>query len=90
MARSAVAQIAPVEQPVQFLHPRFRLSQQLQLELSHLQGSFQGGGDFSEFATHLNWMQAGYQLGASFGVLAEKQTLLGATLSGFMHLLLMR
>ena len=83
IARSAVAQIAPVDQPVQFLHPRFRLSQQLQLELSHLQGSFQGGGDFSEFATHLNWMQAGYQLGASFGVLAEKQTLLGATLSGF-------
>lgn len=82
-AKSAFAQIAVAPQQFKFMNPRFRFSQDVQLEFSHLQGSFEAGGDFNEFSSGISWSGAGRYIGTRWGVLTEKDTVLGAALNGF-------
>lgn len=83
VSRSAFSQLSDASKNFRFMNPRFQLSKNLQLEMSHIQGSFDADRGFAEFSTYLGWSEQHNHLGASVGVLRENNTILGASMTGF-------
>ena len=66
-----------------FLQSHIALTPAVSLEMAHVSGSWQNGGQFDELSSQIGWQDGRSFISGKFGLLRESNTVLGARLSGF-------
>jgi len=81
--KSVFTQLSFDKTDFSYLHSDFALTPALSLQMAHIRGSWQNGGQFDELSSQIGWQEARAGISGKFGLLRESATILGARLSGF-------